>query len=1313
VTHRRDHGTTRTAGAMRRPLGRAMALLVALMTVAGMASTLLLSTTASAATRHAASTSHAVTTTGLGYTPISPPVRIADTRSGATDPATYAGKTLGPGQSLTVDMPSGTVPANAGAIVAQLTAVAPSNGGYLAAYPAGGTPPGTANVNFVAGQIVGNMVTVALGNDGSNLAVSILNGSGTNANTDFTLDLYGYYAPQTSSSGAAYVPLTPARISDTRTPSTGGGDCVVSPCPNAGGTLGAGGTENVAVTGIGGVPATATAVVVNIAVVNTTDVSYIEGYPTGSPPSSSTLTVNENWNPGEVLSTKAIIGVGTGGDITLLNAKGSTDVVVDVDGYFTAAGASGNLFNALASPFRLCDTRSAQGCAQGPVGANSSLPVTVAGASGSGIPANAAAGVLNVTDIANGPNYLTVYPFGQSVPTAADVNYTSGDTSNIVGNASYGTVGASGQVGVYNATSSANVVVDAFGYFAPVTQSVTVTATPSTLPSDGKSTSSISVTVMHNGSPVASDPVALTTSSSPSGVCTNANLSSTTGTTNAAGQVTGITYTASTMGGTCTITAQEAQFAQTGSTTITQTAPTNQITFNPTSASLAANGTATQTFTLTVKNPAGTSPVSGDALSFTTTPSGSGACGTLATNAGTTTNASGQVSATYVTSTTSGFCTITATEQATSPGTGGNASAVVTQTSSPAPANVPYTVAVSATPSSIPADGTTTSAITVTVADSTSAPVSGDPVMLTAAGAACGKLSSTTGTTSAAGTVTGITYTASTTAGAPACTITATEANDGQSGNKGITQTAVKDTVMVSASPSIVPADGVSTSAVTVTVTSASGPVVGDTVTFTPSGTCGNLSPSGPYATNASGQVSVTYTSSTTVGFCTITANETATGGSGSASIDQTTSTSTPTVTVTAKPATLQADGTSTSQITVTVKGSNGGIISGDPVSLTATGSPAGVCSNTNLSGTTGTTDVNGQVKVTYTASTTGGSCTITASEAEKGQSGSATITQTTNNTVTVAPTASTLPADGTTSTPVTVTVKSPTGTAVQGDGVTITTSAFPTGACGTVVTPSGTTNSSGQVTTAYVTSSTVGFCTLKATESGTGQSGSATITQEQKTAPANSPYTVKVSASPTSIAADGKTTSTVTATVTDTTSAPVNGDSVMFVATPDVTGGCGTLSTTTGTTGVTGTVTATYTASTVTGAPACTISATEAVTGQTSTAGNSAAITQTTPLNNVAISANPQAVLPNGTSSIKVTVTDFTGAAVSGDIVAFTFSAGCPASLSNVTNGSVTDANGVVTGTFTAPAAPVPPSCTVTATEGNTGASNSTTIAE
>src|ERR1039458_1268405 len=96
----------------------------------------------------AAPTSHALATTGLGYTPLASPVRIADTRAGATDPSTYAGKTLAEGTGLTVDVPSADIPATASAVVVNITSISPTNAGFLSVFPGGGTNPGTANVTF-------------------------------------------------------------------------------------------------------------------------------------------------------------------------------------------------------------------------------------------------------------------------------------------------------------------------------------------------------------------------------------------------------------------------------------------------------------------------------------------------------------------------------------------------------------------------------------------------------------------------------------------------------------------------------------------------------------------------------------------------------------------------------------------------------------------------------------------------------------------------------------------------------------------------------------------------------------------------------------------------------------------------------------------------------------------------------------------------------------------------------------------------------------------------------------------------------------
>jgi hypothetical protein len=153
---------------------------------------------------------------------------------------------------------------------------------------------------------------------------------------------------------------------------------------------------------------------------------------------------------------------------------------------------------------------------------------------------------------------------------------------------------------------------------------------------------------------------------------------------------------------------------------------------------------------------------------------------------------------------------------------------------------------------------------------------------------ACGTLSATFGTTDAAGNVT-VVYTTSTTGGAVAapttCRVIAQEANgakDNSAAPTVISQTAVANTVGVIASPQSVSVASSGTSTVTVTITDGTGAVVsGDTVTFllTPSvagppSSCGALTPAGPYVTNASGQVVVTYTAAGAVGFCTVKATD-------------------------------------------------------------------------------------------------------------------------------------------------------------------------------------------------------------------------------------------------------------------------------------------------------------------------------------------------------------------------------------------------------------------------------------------------------
>ena len=83
------------------------------------------------------------------------------------------------------------------------------------------------------------------------------------------------------------------------------------------------------VTGNGGVPTTASGVVANVTVTNTTARSYLTVYPaTSARPLASDL----NWSPGTTVPNLVVAELGTNGALGIYDAQGSTDVIVDVAG---------------------------------------------------------------------------------------------------------------------------------------------------------------------------------------------------------------------------------------------------------------------------------------------------------------------------------------------------------------------------------------------------------------------------------------------------------------------------------------------------------------------------------------------------------------------------------------------------------------------------------------------------------------------------------------------------------------------------------------------------------------------------------------------------------------------------------------------------------------------------------------------------------------------------------------------------------------------------------------------------------------------
>src|SRR5439155_658092 len=258
-----------------------------------------------------------------------------------------------------------------------LTATNTTAASFFTVYPTGQPRPLASNLNWTAHQTIPNLAEVGLGGG----QISIFNAAGA---ADAVVDLEGYFAPPSGGTAGEFAPLSPARVTDTR---TGSGQA------NAGAHLHSGTVLNVQITGAGGVPLTGVdAVVLNATVTNTTTPSFLTVYPTGA---SRPLASNLNWIGGQTVPNRVVVKVGTGGQVSFYNLAGNTDVVVDVNGYITDSTASGVAHFSL-SPSRILDTRNGTGGFSSPIGPNGTISVNVAGQGG--VPASGAEAVaINVT----------------------------------------------------------------------------------------------------------------------------------------------------------------------------------------------------------------------------------------------------------------------------------------------------------------------------------------------------------------------------------------------------------------------------------------------------------------------------------------------------------------------------------------------------------------------------------------------------------------------------------------------------------------------------------------------------------------------------------------------------------------------------------------------------------------------------------------------------------------------------------------------------------------------------------------------------
>ena len=136
--------------------------------------------------------SYASDPAALRFHPLAP-TRIYDSR--------VAGGILRTGETRAV-----AVPAGAAAVAVNVTITDPVRAGFVTVFPCQATLPVVSNINYVAGQVVANLVQTGV----SNGAICVH----TLARTHVVIDLEGTY--DGNDGGLRYQPVTPTRLADTR-----------------------------------------------------------------------------------------------------------------------------------------------------------------------------------------------------------------------------------------------------------------------------------------------------------------------------------------------------------------------------------------------------------------------------------------------------------------------------------------------------------------------------------------------------------------------------------------------------------------------------------------------------------------------------------------------------------------------------------------------------------------------------------------------------------------------------------------------------------------------------------------------------------------------------------------------------------------------------------------------------------------------------------------------------------------------------------------------------------------------------------------
>ncbi len=293
---------------------------------------------------------------------------------------------------------------------------------------------------------------VALAVNETNNRVYVVNDCGNNVGYCFGVPATVSVIDATPPTAWQFVPLTPCRVVDTRSP-----DGPFGGPPITGGTF----RSFALPQGSCAIPPTAAAYALNVTVVPHGRLGYLTIWPSGqSQPSVSIM----NSPDGRVKANAAVVAGGVDEAVSVY-ASDTTDVLLDVNGYFVPLPNADALAFYPLTPCRVIDTRGPDGPLGGPsLEGNTQRDFPVLQATGCNIPDTAQAYSMNFTVVPrNGLRYLTAWPTGDAQPVVSTLNDGTGTT---VANAAIVAAGSSGEISAY-VTDNTDLIVDINGYFAP------------------------------------------------------------------------------------------------------------------------------------------------------------------------------------------------------------------------------------------------------------------------------------------------------------------------------------------------------------------------------------------------------------------------------------------------------------------------------------------------------------------------------------------------------------------------------------------------------------------------------------------------------------------------------------------------------------------------------------------------------------------------------------------------------------------------------------------------------------------------------